>query len=104
MTIDTDSKFYAHTKQLFKEHQILKINNNFVLTFSAPILQLILYINCLNDKCIFYNICNYYIRTPVYRHYFAKYNLLFECICVLQTTSKVSLIKNFTFISVLHQR
>ena len=37
---------------------------------------------------LFYNLRNYYIRKPVYRHFFAKYNLKFKCIPVLQTTSK----------------
>ena len=101
----TCSKFYSHTEPLFKELQILNINDLYTLRVLKFCFKLynsdspsyfLTYINSIKDKCLFYNLRNKHIRTPMHNHSFAKNNLLFECIRILQDTQLNVTEKMFT--------
>ena len=97
--INTNSTFYAYTESLFKELQILKklmicillrvlklcfniFNSQFPIYFFK-------YINSIN------NLCNYHIRTPVYRHLIPNIIYHFNVFVFFRLPLKVSVITKF---------
>ena len=84
----TCSKVYSHTEPLFKDLNILKINDLYnlrVLKICYKIynkhcpVYFLKYLDFISDKCVLYNFRKKHTRTPMHNPTFARSSLLLLC-------------------------